>query len=124
MKNYEVQPLLEGLTTLKDVKLPGKVAYAVLRNIDKLSSCFKTIEDSRKKFAEEACEKDAEGKPSLEEVDGNQVYKLKEGNDFHKQYGELLDSEADIELFKIDENLLDSVELTLEQTNYLFQISK
>ena len=82
------------------------------------------FEDSRKKFAEEACEKDAEGKPSLEEVDGNQVYKLKEGNDFHKQYGELLDSEADIELFKIDENLLDSVELTLEQTNYLFQISK
>jgi hypothetical protein len=122
MKNFEVQELLKGLSILRDVKLKGKVAYAVIRNIEKLSSVEKTIEETRKKLAEDLCEKDAEGKPVIEE----NAYKISEDNkaEFNKQYIELLDSEADIELHKIDENLVDELDLTLEQASYLFQITK
>lgn len=122
MKNFEVKELLNGLTILRDVKLKGKVAYAVIRNIEKLSSVEKTIEETRKKLAEDLCEKDAEGKPVIEE----NVYKISEDNkaEFNKQYIELLDSEAGIELHKIDENLVDELDLTLEQASYLFQITK
>ena len=122
MKNFEVKELLNGLTILRDVKLKGKIAYAVIRNIEKLSSVEKTIEETRKKLAEDLCEKDAEGKPVIEE----NVYKISEDNkaEFNKQYIELLDSEAGIELHKIDENLVDELDLTLEQASYLFQITK
>lgn len=122
MKNFEVQELLKGLTILKDVKLKGKIAYAVIRNIEKLSSVEKTIEETRKKIAEDLCEKDAEGKPAIEE---NQYKMSDEAKvEFNKQYIDMLDTEADVELHKIDESSVDELDLTLEQASYLFQITK
>jgi hypothetical protein len=102
------------------------VAYAVIRNIEKLSSVEKSIDDTRKKIAEDLCEKDSEGKPVLENLDGAQAYKMSEEvkAEFNKQYIELLDSEADIDLHKIDESFVDDLDLTLEQASYLFQITK
>ena len=126
MKNFEVKELLKGLTILKDVKLKGKVAYAVIRNIEKLSSADRAFEDTRKKLIEDACEKDTEGKPVLEEENGQQVYKMSEEarEKFNKDFIELLDADADVELHKIEESLVDDLDLTLEQASYLFQITK
>jgi hypothetical protein len=127
MKNFEVQPLLEGLVVLKDVKLPGKISYAVIRNTEKLSSVFKSIDESRKKLAESLSEKDENGEILLEEENGQQVYKMTPENKakFQQEYASLLEADADLELYRFDEKLIESIdEITLEQMSYLTRFTK
>jgi hypothetical protein len=79
-----------------------------------------------KKIIESVCEKDAEGKPVIEEKDGVSQYKIINPEEFAKQYNELMDAEADVELFKFEEELLykDDMFLTSIQSEVLLHLIK
>ena len=133
MKNGEAQLLLRALagdsnneSVLKDLKLPAKVSFAVARSVEKLANNEKTVEEQRKKIIEDVCEKDAEGKPVIEEKEGVSQYKIINPEEFVKQYNELMDAEADVELFKFEEELLyaDDVRLTDNQSQVLLYLIK
>jgi hypothetical protein len=133
MKNGEAQLLLRALagdanneSVLKDLKLPAKVSFAVARSVEKLASNEKTVEEQRKKIIEGVCEKDADGKPVIEEKEGVSQYKITNPEEFAKQYNELMDAEADVELFKFEEELLyaDDVRLTDNQSQVLLYLIK
>jgi hypothetical protein len=133
MKNGEAQLLLRALagdgrneSLIAGLKLPAKVSFAVARSVDKLTSNEKTVEEQRKKIIESVCEKDAEGKPVMEEKDGGQMYKITNPEEFAKQYNELMDAEADVELFKFEEELLykDDMFLTSIQSEVLLHLIK
>lgn len=125
MKNFEVQVLLSGLQQVKEVKLPGKISLAIIKNINKLADCQKNLEEVRKKLIEQYCEKDENGQPILEGEGEVKSYKMADIDSFNNEYVSVMEQDADLVLDKISEQDVEKVDgLTLEQMTYLFELTK
>lgn len=104
MKLSEIEPKLRGLMSLKDLKLPPKLGYAVSYNLEKLQAEYERIEKQRIKICENLAVKDEEGNPVMVEVQvgGAKAQKYKFPSDeeekiCNQEYRELLEGETEID---------------------------
>ena len=102
------------LLAVADKKMPVKLAYAIGRNIDKLSAEVERTEKERIKLCETYADKDADGKPVMTKsvIDGQEVsgYQITDQDGFGKQLSELYATEIDIDLIQVSEGVLDQLE--------------
>lgn len=94
--------VLENYKSLQKVsgkKLPARFSYAVSKNLKKLESDAKLIQEEQSKLAKEYCEKDKEGKPKQNDkgflIFGDNAEK------FTTEYNEYLNTETEVEVHKI-----------------------
>lgn len=102
------------LMEISDKKLPVKMAYAIGRNIDKLSIESERAEKERIKLCESYADKDADGKPVMTKsvIDGQEVsgYQITDQGGFAAQLSELYATEIDIDLMQFPMDLLDQLD--------------
>ena len=94
--------LIEGISLVRQVaqkQLPVKVSYTLSRNIDHIETAMKPYEQERQKLLDKYAEKDAQGKLQLR-PDGMTV-KFHDEDGWKKNFDELLDIEADVDIRKI-----------------------
>lgn len=98
VKIGELRTLLEGLTVLSEKDLPAKRAYWIGKTINKLSSEYKTAEETRQKLCEQHCKKDEKGEfVTKSDENGNQIYSFIDQDKFNKDIIELWEVEIEIE---------------------------
>lgn len=88
-----------SLLEISGKKLPVRFSYAASKNLKKLGSEVKLIQEEQSKLAKEYCEKDEEGKPKQNDK-GNLIF----GNNTEKfitEYNEYLKTETEAEVHKI-----------------------
>ena len=94
--------LVDGISLVRQVaqkQLPVKVSYTLSRNIDHIETALKPYEKERQKLLDQYAEKDAHGKLQLR-PDGITV-KFRDEDGWKKDFDELLDIEADVDIRKI-----------------------
>lgn len=94
--------VLENHKSLLEVSgkiLPVRFSYAVSKNLKKLETEVKLIQEEQSKLAREYCEKDEEGKPKVNDkgflVFGDNAEK------FMTEYNEYLNTEIEVDVHKI-----------------------
>lgn len=108
MKNKEVIGLLNNFNKIETLKLGGLKTKALLKNKKALIKAWEEIDETRKKILEQ-CTEDGILNEALAD----------------KEFKEVLDAEADIELSKLNMAELDQfVDLTLEQYEILDLMSE
>ena len=88
-----------SLLEVSEKKLPVRFSYAVSKNLKKLGSEVKLIQEEQSKLAREYCEKDEEGKAKQNDK-GNLIF----GDNTEKfivEYNEYLETETEVEVHKI-----------------------
>lgn len=102
------------LMSVADKKLPVKLAYAIGRNIDKLSAEYERTEKERIKLCETFADKDADGKPVMTKsvIDGQTVdgYQITDQDGFAAQLSDLYATEIDIDLMQAPAAVLDQLD--------------
>lgn len=130
MTNREVISMFNDLSSIKKLKLPAIVGRAIAKNIDKLQSEMKYIDEQILKIKENYAEKDVDGKAVI----AGGEYKMSETDKMKciEEQNEFFDASAEIDFVKIKEEDLDKCELserfdvlTVEQNcAVLFMITK
>lgn len=110
----EIMSDYAALAAVADKKLPVKLAYAIGRNIDKLSAEVERADKERIKLCETYADKDADGKPVMTKsvIDGQEVsgYQITDQGGFAAQLSELYATEIDIDLMQFPMDLLDQLD--------------
>lgn len=103
MKNKEVIGLLNNFKKIEDLKLGGIITKALLKNKKALVKAWEEVDEVRKKIVEQYTEN---GELNIELAD--------------KEFGLVLEAEADVVLEKFSSGQLDQFkDLTLEQHEVL-----
>lgn len=106
-KLAEVKVRHQTLCNLGNKKLPVKVSYAISKNIMKLQEEVETLEKERVKLAEQYAVKGEDGKPKVI----NNSYVMEENQEvFAKEYQEFLDTETEIMIYTIPEELIECMD--------------
>ncbi len=79
--------------------LPARFSYAVSKNLKKLETEVKLIQEEQSKLAREYCEKDEEGKAKVN--DKGYLIFGDDGREFMTEYNEYLKTEIEVEVHKI-----------------------
>ena len=96
-----------NLNTVANKVLPGKLSYAIAKNLIKLNAEVELIEKGRMDLINQHVEKDEEGKPVV--VDGN--YKLGDNAEkFNEEYNEYLATETEVEIMTVDPEIFDKLD--------------
>lgn len=109
MKAMQVEPTLSFLGKLGEYVLPSRLGFAISVNYEELSRWQKHIEKERIKLLEGYADRDDDGEIIMDRDDkGNENYHLSEENLklFAKEYGEFLETEVDVDLRMVDEDVL------------------
>lgn len=107
MKLAEVKVNHMKLITLSQKKLPHKIAYAVAKNLLKLETETKLIEERRMEMVNTYAMKDEENQPVVK--DGK--YELGDNEEiFNKEYSEFLETETEVDIHTISCAELDALE--------------
>lgn len=94
MKNAEVEPLVEFLMSLE---LKGKQSRLRTRFVKLLAEQVQVIQDEHAELIKQYASFNDDGKPNIVEVNGVQMYDVKERNEFNKEYGLLLSEDYIVE---------------------------
>lgn len=107
IKLAEIKARHKNLCTLGNKKLPVKVSYAISKNIMKLQEEAETLEKERVKLAEQYAVKGEDGNPKVI----NNSYVMEENQEeFTKEYRELLDTETEIMIYTIPEDVIECMD--------------
>lgn len=133
MKEKEVNKHFSDLAGIGNLTLPSKLSFAISYNLEKLQKESERIENERKKLCEQYSDKDDDGKPVMVDsiINGQktQEYKMSEENRklFGEEYNELLDTEVDIEIRKVKNEVVERCEqvdrYTIPSVSQLFALS-
>ena len=108
MKVGEIRDCCLVLSQIANKRLPVKLAYAVGRNLTKLSPEYETAETQRTKLCEEYAERGDDGKPVM--VSGNYQIAADRAEEFQAQINDLFDMDVEVELMKVDTAVLDALD--------------
>lgn len=97
VKNVDVVNIMTRYSSIKNKKIPVKVAFALSRNISILNPIADDYEKERYKLLEKYGEKDEDGKPKI--VNGQYILNDREG--FNADMNELLNMENEVNFYKI-----------------------
>ena len=121
------QVLLNSIPTLQKLskeQLPIKVSYTISKNIKAIEEELKIYEEERRKLIKKYAELDKEGKPKVND-NGNYVIKQENQLDFNKEVLELMSIETDINISKINLNVLEGLKVSpLEISSVNFMIEE
>lgn len=107
MKLAEVRVAHANLMALSHKKLPHKLAYAVAKNLMKLESESKLIEERRMEMITTYVVKDEEGNPVIKDA----RYDLGNNEEnFNKEYTEFMETETEIDIHTISCTELDMLD--------------
>lgn len=108
MTNTDIYTVYESLAKLshdKELKMPAKVGYTILKNRNLLEPYYKALMESRYSIIEKYAEKNDEGQLEVPSE------KLGEAN---KELADLLEMEEEIQLTKLNvESLPDGIDLEI-----------
>ena len=93
------------LTTLANMKLPYKLAYAISKNLAKLEAEVKAIEETRLNIIQEYAVKDENGEPVIKENNydlGNNV------EVFTEEFQNFMSTETEVDIFTVPEAVLET----------------
>lgn len=93
VKNDKLIMIFNGMSSIREKKLPIKVGYAINKNLTALESCAKTYEEERKKILMEYCEIE-NGAPKIE----NDEYVLRDRKGYADDMTELLGIENEVNI--------------------------
>lgn len=116
IKLREAQNYAARLTSLGKKVFPSKLSFAISCNSEKLQKEVERTEKERLKICERYADKDEAEKPVMVDsiVKGEKVqsYKMSEENQkaFTEEYNELLDTEVDVEIRKVKQEVLEKCE--------------
>lgn len=109
--NRQVRDFIFGVENngLSRKRLPVKMGYAISRNISAMNGIVATYEESREKLIDQYAEKNKDGTPKIQEVNGTNIAVIPEDKkkEFSDAIEELLDIENEIDLYTIN---MDEVE--------------
>ena len=90
-------------------RLPVKMGYAISRNISAMNEIVDSYEKQREKLIDQYAEKNEDGTPKIQEVNGTNIAVIPEDKkkEFSDAIEELLDIENEIDLYTIN---MDEVE--------------
>lgn len=121
------QVLLNSIPTLQKLskeQLPIKVSYTISKNIKAIEEELKIYEEERRKLIKKYAELDKEGKLKVND-NGNYVIKQENQLDFNKEVLELMSIETDINISKINLNVLEGLKVSpLEISSVNFMIEE
>ena len=109
MKAKQIESTLGFLGKLGEYTLPSKLGFAISVNFEELSKWQKHIEKERIKLLEGYADRDEDGEIVMDKgEDGQESYHLTNENLklFSMEYGEFLETELDLEVRKVDEDVL------------------
>ena len=107
MKLNEVTSTYRKLAGFAGKKFPVKISYAISKNLKKLEKEMELIEKGRMEILEQFAEKTEDGQLKIE--DDRYILGDKE-QDFQKEYMEYLETETDVDLYKVPIAELDKME--------------
>ncbi|WP_394896298.1 hypothetical protein [Clostridium paraputrificum] len=122
LSNEKIVSLFSVLTSLKGVKLPIKVSFAVKKNILKMEKVVAAFYEEHNNMIERYCERDENNKIKVQ--DG--VYIIKNKEEWNRDIKDLLEieNEVDLHLIELTDLLNSNIELTTQELNSLEVILK
>ena len=91
------------LSTLANMKLPYKLAYAISKNLGKMEAEVKAIEETRLNIIKEYAVKDENGEPVI----NDNVYDLGDNMEaFAEEFQNFLATETEVDIFTVPEAVL------------------
>jgi len=107
MKIFEILEIQPTLQTIMEMKMPGKISYAIMKNFKKLKDEVEIYDQARIKLLSDNWELDPKtNRYDIPDKDQNRW------NEMHKS---LLEMEVNIDPFYISEELIQSVEFSPAQ---------
>ena len=112
----EVRDHYLALAEMADLALPAKLGYAVARNLKRLEREVKNIDKTRENLCKQYANKDQDGEAKLIDsiVNGKKVqeYDMTPENkrEYVKEYEEFLDSEVEVDIRKVNFDLIEQCE--------------
>ena len=97
IKNSQIVNFINGVTNLKEKKLPIKLGYAITRNIKIMDPVATSYEEERQKILGKYAEKDDSGKFKVE--DGS--YIISDISGYEREMEELLGIENEMQLHTV-----------------------
>lgn len=107
MRLTDVRVRYQNLMQLSAKKLPHKMAYAIAKNLLKLETEFKLIEERRKEMIDTYAQKDEKNEPVLK---GNSYDMGENAEAFEKEFKEFLDTETEVDIYMIPSEVLETLE--------------
>lgn len=104
MYNLEVEPLANFLI---DLKLKGRDSRMRTRFIKQLQERLQLIRDEHLELIKQHSHLNEDGEPKTKEVDGQQVYDVKDQNAFNIEYQELMGEEFVIEVTESNKSMIE-----------------
>jgi len=101
--------------------IPAKLSYAIYKNVNKLDTTVKYYEKKRKEIVDNFSEKDKKGEVIIKD----NIPVIKDQEKANKAYIELLELDADIDLYLVDinvESLLEDLEGNHQTLSLLWAI--
>lgn len=122
LSNEKIVSLFSVLTSLKGVKLPIKVSFAVKKNILKMEKVVAAFYEEHNNMIERYCERDENNQIKVQ--DG--VYIIKNKEEWNRDIKDLLEieNEVDLHLIELTDLLNSNIELTTQELNSLEVILK
>lgn len=116
MKLKEINEYYKKLSTIRQRKLPIKVAYAVSKNLKAMEVEVNALQEAQVKLCEDAAQKKEDGTPIVEErVIAGKIYaeyKMddKDKKEIEQQLKDLLETDVEIDVKKISQDDLETAE--------------
>lgn len=122
LSNEKIVSLFSVLTSLKGVKLPIKVSFAVKKNILKMEKVVAAFYEEHNNMIDRYCERDENNQIKVK--DG--VYIIKNKEEWNRDIKDLLEieNEVDLHLIELTDLLNSNIELTTQELNSLEVILK
>lgn len=122
LSNEKIVSLFSVLTSLKGVKLPIKVSFAVKKNILKMEKVVAAFYEEHNNMIDRYCERDENNQIKVQ--DG--VYIIKNKEEWNRDIKDLLEieNEVDLHLIELTDLLNSNIELTTQELNSLEVILK
>lgn len=122
LSNEKIVSLFSVLNSLKGVKLPIKVSFAVKKNILKMEKVVAAFYEEHNNMIDRYCERDENNQIKVQ--DG--VYIIKNKEEWNRDIKDLLEieNEVDLHLIELTDLLNSNIELTTQELNSLEVILK
>ena len=119
MTTAEINNVYQTLTNVKEKRLPVKLAFTLTKNLKKMESIVKSIEETRGELIRKYAEKDEHGEPK--ETNGRITVTPENTPAFNRDLTELLDTDNEITFERVPLSLVERCDeaefdsLTLEE---------
>lgn len=108
-----INPSLQEIAKLGfPMSVPISHHIAIAENLTEIEKAGKAFWSTREKILKELCEKDKEGEPKTEIIDGVSSYKFSDKNKvaWETKYNELREEEVEVKLTELEQSHFEGVE--------------